>query len=179
MANPLVSYLNSNVALAVYQKIQRDIPAHIIFDAMAQVSQRRGQNFPLPASPVEYQQKHNEIKNFFANNFMRALDRRSFFLELIEEIHLQLNLQNEAQHIDQLLADTVVVGGSDNKYKLSQLGAWALEWDVVLEIDDRKEQRNLVALLYATNRGQLFHQKYYSTLRVVYICTIKKYTLLH
>jgi hypothetical protein len=154
MANPLVSYVNSGIAVTIYQNIQRDIPSHIIFNSMAEVSQRRGQSFVLPASPSEYQQKHTELINLISR-FMSILDRRSMFFELIDEIYLQLTVQNETQYIEQLLKIAVVDLGDNIKLRLGQLGAWSLEWDVALETENGRNQRTLPAFLYASNWGTI------------------------
>jgi len=119
---------------------------------MAQVSQRRGQNFILPASPSEYQQKHNEIKNLLSR-FMSILDRRSMFFELVDEIYTQLSAQNENQNIEKLLKIAVINLEDNLKLKLGELGAWLLEWDVLLETEYGRTQRTLPAFLYESNWG--------------------------
>lgn len=152
MSNPLASYITPNISLDLYKYLQRDIPEHIIFDSMAQVCQRRGQSFVVPATPAEYSQKHIEIRNLISK-FMNILDRRTLVFDLIDEIHTELKAQNDNQHIDQLLKIANVNLGSDLSLKLSDLEAWFLEWGVTLDTDYGKVERPLSAFMYASKGG--------------------------
>jgi hypothetical protein len=154
MGNPLVSYVTSVTAVKIYQNIQRDIPAHIVFDAMAQVAQRHQQNFVLPTSPAEYIQKHREIENQLSR-FINVLNRKSFFFEFLDEILVQLDNDGYRQYVDRFLSNTVIETVYDHKIRLSPLGAWGFSWNVLLDPSDINTQRDLLALAYANSWGPI------------------------
>jgi hypothetical protein len=154
MGNPLASYVTSVTAVKIYQNIQRDIPPHIVFDAMAQVAQRHQQSFVLPTSPAEYLQKHKEIENQLSR-FINFLNRKSFFFEFLDEILIQLDNDGYRQYVDRFLSNAVIETIYDYKIRLSPLVAWGLSWNVFLDPSDINTQRDLLALSYANDWGPI------------------------
>ena len=147
MPNPLQAYLNPPQAVELYQKaVQLLGQDEIVFFSMSLVAQRREFAFDLPATPAEFQDKHQEIEHSFTR-YQNFPNRQGLFFDLINEIQTQLKNNGQDIHADRLRDLVGIATSKDFNIQISGDCAWIVEW-IVTNPDDLTDERKIPATVY-------------------------------
>jgi hypothetical protein len=178
--NPLQAYLNPAETVEAYKRLHQRLGIDgVIFRSMEQVAQRKNFQFTPPVSPSDHPRKHQEIEGLLGR-YQSALMRKGLFLDLVEEIYLQLQTDGMHTFGQHLLDLTVIQLEQEIKCRLREDAIWVIEWGLHPETSGElnQNQQYVTGSVYKSDWGQiipwdviqylrsgvlLFRQKAYTT----------------
>jgi len=178
--NPLEDYLNQAETVEAYKRLHQQLGIDgVIFRSMEQVAQRKNFQFTPPVSPSDHPRKHQEIEGLLGR-YQSVLMRKGLFLDLVEEIYLQLQTNGMRALGQHLLDLTVIQLDQDIKCRLIEDAIWVIEWGLRPEKNGELNQtlKYVTSSVYKSGWGEiipweviqylrsgvlLFRQKAYTT----------------